>query len=498
MQEKLNIDKLFNEASRHFKASAPEGAWQKISDDLKKKQKRRLLLWVWRSLSFTLLISAVLLSINIVEDLYNEQFLPDKQAPLIHKSISSLEKDFNNPHKEKLYSESINNLTEYEDKSLSIDTNDRNSGSKTEQQSLNSRIRKSPPKSKSSEYSDTTLFDYPSNNSAYSISNNGAKTKIVSANFASSMVTPDKIYANSNLDTLEISMMDSTANIKDVSLASTFDSSKSIIDSRINNKEVILMSQKETDSLLIIENSHDAPRNPKKLDVFIGQSIGIAFSKGVSEYTESASSFKGYADNINFSSSAILGIDLGVKFSNFRFSTGVKVYKMMLSGDFVQEKKDMNFINSSRWGQTSLGYFDIDISESINGKYSYQALSYNHIYTSYSIDIMFIELPINIGYELSVSKFYFLPFIGINSTFINNNSIKISDGSYIMYGEIQNLRSVFYSASVGLGIGYPLSKHWKLGVNTEYAYGLGSMNQSANYDFRPSSLKINSTIYYVF
>ena len=105
--------------------------------------------------------------------------------------------------------------------------------------------------------------------------------------------------------------------------------------------------------------------------------------------------------------------------------------------------------------------------------------------TSINQEFGYIEIPLEIQYAISTKKFGVNLIGGFSSFFlIENNIYAESNGSKTLIGEATNLNKTSYSANLGLGINYEISKKLDLNLEPIFKYQINAFSNTSG-DFTP-------------
>jgi hypothetical protein len=97
----------------------------------------------------------------------------------------------------------------------------------------------------------------------------------------------------------------------------------------------------------------------------------------------------------------------------------------------------------------------------------------------------FIEVPLELEYRLLDKKFGINVIGGFSTFFLSNNEIYADiDGASTLIGEANNINSTSFSANFGLGLDYSLSKQWNINLEPQFKYQLNTFNNTSG-NFRP-------------
>lgn len=111
----------------------------------------------------------------------------------------------------------------------------------------------------------------------------------------------------------------------------------------------------------------------------------------------------------------------------------------------------------------------------------------------------FVEIPLYLRYLLIDSWIGLELTGGVNAGLVVGNSAYINnDYGFQKVGKIRDISTVNFSASVGFGITYLLSKHLSLALEPRVNYYINSINKSPDVNFRPYRIGLYSGIYYEF
>lgn len=97
----------------------------------------------------------------------------------------------------------------------------------------------------------------------------------------------------------------------------------------------------------------------------------------------------------------------------------------------------------------------------------------------------YIEVPLEVEYSLIDSKFGVNIIGGFSTLFLNNNEVySVMANQKSLLGEANNINSTSYSANLGLGFNYNLSRTLKLNLEPMFKYQLNTFTNTSG-DFQP-------------
>lgn len=104
----------------------------------------------------------------------------------------------------------------------------------------------------------------------------------------------------------------------------------------------------------------------------------------------------------------------------------------------------------------------------------------------------YIEVPLELEYNLINTKFGFNVIGGFSTLFLNNNEVYSVLGSErLLLGDANNINRTSYSANVGLGLNYNISPTLKLNLEPMFKYQINTFNNTSG-DFRPYFIGVYS------
>nr|MDA3817497.1 hypothetical protein [Prolixibacteraceae bacterium] len=88
---------------------------------------------------------------------------------------------------------------------------------------------------------------------------------------------------------------------------------------------------------------------------------------------------------------------------------------------------------------------------------------------------------------------------GINTNFLVSNDVYLSQNdNSIASGNIEGLRDITFSSSIGAGINYEISKLFNLSIEPLIKIQLNSLNEMPTYNVRPYTFCVYSGVQYMF
>lgn len=135
----------------------------------------------------------------------------------------------------------------------------------------------------------------------------------------------------------------------------------------------------------------------------------------------------------------------------------------------------------------------------LNSNYQLDNTAKYSTQTELKQDIGFIEIPVQATYKLIDSKFNVGLTGGISTNFLVGNKAVLSEnGNRISNGETANLRSVVYSGTVGLEMGYEITNRVTLTVEPRLKHFVNSLSTSRSIDYKPYQIGIVTGLTYSF
>lgn len=111
----------------------------------------------------------------------------------------------------------------------------------------------------------------------------------------------------------------------------------------------------------------------------------------------------------------------------------------------------------------------------------------------------FVEIPLYARYRVVDSDFGIELMGGVNAGLVVGNNAYIDNEFGLQkIGETQDISTVNFSGTIGLGLNYSLSKHFSVAVEPRLNYYLNSINTNPEVDFRPYRIGIFTGLSYEF
>ena len=101
-------------------------------------------------------------------------------------------------------------------------------------------------------------------------------------------------------------------------------------------------------------------------------------------------------------------------------------------------------------------------------------------------ELGFIEVPIEIEYNILDTKIGLNLIGGFSTLFLNDNDVYSvqNNGSRTRLGEASNINDMSYSANFGIGINYNISKQLRFNLEPTFKYQINTFNDTSG-NFQP-------------
>ena len=106
-------------------------------------------------------------------------------------------------------------------------------------------------------------------------------------------------------------------------------------------------------------------------------------------------------------------------------------------------------------------------------------------------EMAFIEIPVELEYNLIDNRFELNVIGGASTLFLDENRVSVNSGDITATGRANNLNQISFSTNIGLGLDYNLSEKFKLNMEPILKYQLNTFSDD-NIDGQPFYLGIYS------
>lgn len=498
MNDKKNIDRLFQEKFKDFDVAPNDNVWENIEARLEKKKKKRRVIPIWWQLGG---VAAALLLMFAVGSTIFTSDNPDIPTIVDTKDIHSTET--NNP----------------------VNTNE---------------VKQSTIVTNNSESNTNTSEDLQENDGLYKKANtskqllknnNNANTNVVVNNWnsATNSNTSGLVNNNSNLPTTNStssaknSEENKTSNELEIkseqeinSLLKSNNTSNAVAKSNDNN--VNSETNKTDNSNNKSEESSKANAEDKGQDI----EDAIADANTVNEEEEEEekeirrwsiapniapvyfnSLGEGSSIDAQFSANnttSDISMSYGLR-GSYAVNKRLKITAGINRVNFNNTTNDVIALSDNSFSSAAAGsngrFENLQLREDLNAS-SLTLISRSNINESSASGAVktiqtgnleqrfgFIEIPLEIEYRLIDKKFGVNISSGFSTLLLNENEIFADvNGENTLIGEASNINNTSFSANIGIGIDYKLTEKLNINLEPKFKYQLNTFNNTSG-DFRP-------------
>ncbi|MFP4844635.1 hypothetical protein [Winogradskyella sp. PE311] len=511
MNEKKNIDRLFQEKFKDFEVAPNDAVWNRISESLPNKKKKRRVIPIWWQVGGVAATIALLLTIGI--PVFNSDNNTTENNTIVNTKNNS---ETENNKNEVTNTPSKNNKDKIKEtlnsEKLELVGSDKNNKSKKDERQM-----ENSHKEKDNSNFLTSPKNYPNNKAVVNATNKSAKSSSLNNqnNLQKSTNKNKDVGLASNNKTNNSKNNNTSKLVNDKELKSTIKNSVKENNSAVaenSNKIDTTSSNKKTSSEKIAENykENEIIENLEKESL----KEAIAAQKNIiEEEKEEEENRWSIAPNVAPVYFASLGegspihnqFNGNTKSSDINMSYGI-------TGSYALSKKlkvragvnrvNLNYTTSdvlafsgsstaSRNSETQGNIkFKEGASVSIVSNVVLNRASTPEIFNAKITGDLdqrfgFIEVPLELEYRLLDKKFGVNVIGGFSTFFLNQNEIYADlNGATTLIGEASNINSTSFSANFGLGFNYNLSKQWNINLEPQFKYQINTFNNTSG-DFRP-------------
>jgi len=518
MNDKKHIDRLFQEKLKDFEATPSNSVWENISAELQADKKDRKVIPLWLKLSAIAAVLLLLFTVGnsvfnssdqnpnkntIVDtddssntDNTNKTNLDGKKDDIIKLNNDNLEEEKlasedtkvnqedkstnNNSAREKLINKN-NNV------SNTVVTNSSVSNKKPKNQSLNNKTTVDKDK-----IIDLTKGDAVAQNNKVDTKSNDKNDK---ANNAS--INKEVIDATVNKD-------NSSENVVARTIAEEINKSVNASEETKEEGDVAKEEDKTSIEEALAENTlqddvTDEKKKKKKIEDRwkIAPSIAPVYfntlGAGSSIHEQFNKNSKTGDVNMSYGvrGSYALNDKLSVRAGVNRVTLGYSTDDVFVLNNVTATPTDDRFLLRNVSLKEEAQGVSFISAEEFNFAQIPSVIS-NQIIGSIDQKLGFIEIPIELEYELSNQKLGLRVLGGFSALFLNENEVYSTlDGETTLIGQATNINKTSFSANLGVGLDFKLSEKFKLNLEPTFKYQLNTFSNTSG-DFKPYFIGIYS------
>lgn len=505
MKEKKNIDRLFQEKFKDFEKSPQEDMWNRISEELDKKEKpsRALIIPLWLKVGSVAAILAIILSTVLLQQNSNT---PEKTEPGIVYDEAESETNQEQPANEQAVPGEENNTQIGNmpgDSAKSATGN--HATSLAEEHSENSEAVGNTSRQSTSSESRTGGTDNTSARTNHQIAaantseeNSEKNERTQSADLTGSRVA-NTTTSTENFEKEKSSNMPEPGPEKKSGIIAEAQNSKNeLIQDSIASEELLkepesLIAENEEDPLPeedLEEDLSEATKKKFQLSTFAAP----IFYKNLGSGNELANQFSSNSKTSDVTVS--VGMKLAYQVSKkIKIRTGVSklsvnnnIEGIAFSPSALMNQVEnispsgsgdnINIINAPAPNRT--GPASETNSSSFGSMYS---LASNTIYNPGEIhqEFGFIEIPLELEYALLDKRFNLNLIGGASGLFLDDNRVSlVTETASTELGEASNINKTSFSTNVGIGLDYELNQNFSIGVEPIFKYQLNTFSNVNN------------------
>lgn len=520
MNDKKHIDRLFQEKLRNFEATPSSSVWDNISAELETDNSKRKVIPLWLKISG--IAVSLLLLVTLGNSIFNNEDNPSNENTIVNTSSQNeagqtdknTEANTNKATELQNATQDVNSNTivtnensdtedspnkEKDSKNAITESNNSSTASVSQK---NNKV-KANVNSKTNSVSKRDINSYNST----SVATNGVNTEKTTTNEEDNSILnkDNKALLKGNTSISDENAIAKTSN-KDVKDLNSID--KSVLESVTDSTKTAVNDENKlslTEELAALEENKEEdetkdqktkPEDRWSVNSNVAPVYFNSLGKGSSIHSQFNSNTKSGDINMSYGlkgSYALnnkLSVRAGVNKVDLGYSTtGVVVYnniqttveKPIKNIAFTDAAQDMSFISADEF---AFGQIPSVLSDQVQG----------------SIDqkLGFIEVPLELEYKLSQRKMGISVVGGVSALFLNKNEVYSTlQGQSTYIGKATNINSTSFSANLGIGIDFKLSKKFNFNLEPTFKYQLNTFNDTSG-NFNPYFIGLYSGISFKF
>jgi hypothetical protein len=479
MNDKKNIDRLFQERFKDFEAEPDNQVWINIEAALKEKKKERKIIPFWMQFSgiaaaFILGLFALNMVFKTNTETKNSIVLDTKtldkksnQNKLIPNKIKKESNPFEIKNSQQIVITNPKIVINHEKETTTFTPSKTIADKKKNQNNTNLYFSKNHP----------PLKQTKAEKDAINYSSLIADKK--------SAVNPNT-FENIQNQVLEKKVPQAYEEAKTVVTESK--KQPSIIPESPNELEEILKKKANEKQTVVLNDKNKWQIVPNVGAVYLkSNSVGSAIDPQFSTNQKTADNSLSFGIGVNYAVSKKIALRSGINKLTLGYNTNNVVYSAGLSN------KSLTYISYS-----SNQLIEIKTETSLKTLISFEKGLQKTTTGSLNQKMGYYEVPLELSYALLNKKFGINVIGGISTLFLNQNKISlVSSDTNLKLGEATNLNEIHFSTNLGLGFKYQLVKAFQINFEPMLKYQLNTYSKDYG-DYKPVFIGLYSGIIYNF
>lgn len=505
--DKKHIDRLFQEKLKDFEAKPSSAVWNNIQTQMEFPEKDIRVVPLWAKLS------GIAVGLLLLFTLGNT-FLNSSKTKADTNQVVETKTNTTEPNNSSQNNKDAFNLNSGETKAVTRVEKEESTNKSLDNESPLEQSQKQSVTQKESQSIATSNTQNESEKNDQLLKNETKNKAQISENALVTNTATSKEKITSDAETNHIikdAVLSEKAELADNTVLK--DSTKKVVDNdkfsvkKTEDSESGLVKDKKNEDIQeAIAAAEDLEEDAKEIDAKInrwgiapniapvyfntlgtGSSINEQFNdnKKTGEVNMSYGILSSYAINNKLSVRAgVNKVNLGYKTNNIIVYNNVNPQPAahpLRNLDLSYEGQQLSFISAENFAYAQVPNI---ISDQING----------------SIDqkLGFIEVPLEVEYKISDRKMGLRLIGGFSTFFLNENEVYSNfDGKNTYIGEATNINNTSYSANLGLGLDFKLSKQFNLNLEPTFKYQINTFNNTTG-NFNPFIVGVYTGIRYKF
>jgi hypothetical protein len=482
MKEKKHIDRLFQEGFKDFEVAPNDAVWQNIEAKLNQNKKKRRVIPIWWR--YAGVAALLLLSLTIGKEYFKSTISTTPSNQIVDTKSKSQTKsvtpnnavDFNNSEMNKVSnndSEKIKNkipVQPINNQKITISSNN---------SSQNSNLKNKTNSFTNKNYVSETQ---PKSNKTNVVSNNSNENGLIKNKKDETILEMNKTNEITN---------------------STKNNTSKVADNSKQEENVIINKNPENNKTSIEEAIAETKKDNEDKNVsrwsiatnaapvyFNSLGKGSSLDAQFNDNTKNGEVTMSYGVNASYAINNKLSIRSGINKVNLGYNTNnVVVFEAIGIQSNMNALKNINTSDSPDNISLISGESLIDTNNETFIKTSN---------TSINQSLGYIEIPLELEYAIIDKKFGFNIIGGFSSFILSNNELYSEfEGRRTKIGEATNLNKMSYSANLGLGLNYKITKKLDLNLEPLFKYQINTFNNTSG-NFKPYFIGVYTGIGFKF